>query len=95
MHHDPVWWMPLHAPYEKYLKSDVADCVNASSSGFAGSITAALYLKKFVPDHVPWLHFDFSAWNFTHRPGRPKGAEMLALRAVFEYLQQRFAVSSR
>lgn len=88
--HDPIWQMPLYQPYNKYLKSTIADCLNCSTSGYAGSITAALYLQKFVPNHIPWVHFDFTAWNFETRPGRPEGAEILALRTVFEYLKGRF-----
>ena len=89
--YDPIWLMPLHKPYEAMLKSDIADCLNSSTSGYAGSITAALYLQKFVPDHVPWLHFDFFAWNAQARPGRPKGAEIVALRGLFAYLKEQFA----
>lgn len=87
---DPMWLMPLHKPYEKMLKSDIADCVNCSTTGYGGSITAALYLQKFVPDEVPWIHFDATGWNHEPRPGRPKGAEMLAVRAVFAYLKDRY-----
>lgn len=89
-HHDPMWLMPLHKPYEKYLKSYVADCLNSSPTGSAGSITAALYLKKFVPDSIPWIHFDFYAWNDEARPGRPKGAEIMTVRTMFAYLKECF-----
>ncbi|TVP92191.1 MAG: leucyl aminopeptidase family protein [Thioalkalivibrio sp.] len=88
---DPVWGLPLHEGYRHMLKSDVADTVNSSSGGFAGAITAALFLKEFAPDGVPWLHFDLMAWNSRNRPGRPKGGEAMALRAVFGLLESRFA----
>jgi leucyl aminopeptidase len=87
---DPLWRLPLYDPYFKYLKSDVADCVNSASTGFAGAITAALYLKQFVPDTIHWMHFDLGAWNSEARPGRPKGADIFALRAVYLFLQQRY-----
>ncbi len=90
-HQDPLWRMPLYKEYEKYLKSDIADCINCSTNAFGGSITAALYLQKFVPDSIPWMHFDLSAWNYEARPGRAKGAEILALRAVWGYLKERFS----
>ena len=87
---DPLWRLPLYKDYFQYLKSDVADCVNSSSTGFAGAITAALYLQQFVPDTLPWMHFDLGGWNGRNRPGRPKGAEIFALRAVYSFLQDRY-----
>jgi leucyl aminopeptidase len=72
------------------LKSGVADMVNSADGGFAGAITAALYLEKFVPAGTPWLHFDTFAWNPAPRPGRPKGGEALGLRATWAMLRSRF-----
>ncbi len=80
---DEVWHLPLHRPYRKLLDSKVADLNNVSSGGFAGAITAALYLAEFVPDDLPWAHLDVMAWNASARPGRPEGGEALGLRAVF------------
>jgi leucyl aminopeptidase len=91
--HDPIWRLPLHKPYRQMLDSKVADIVNSASTPFAGSITAALFLQEFVPDHIPWVHFDLMAWNIRSQPGRPEGGEAMGLRAVFHYLQQRFAHS--
>lgn len=82
---DPVWRMPLWAPYEDMLASDIADTAN-SGGAFAGAVTAALYLQKFVPDDLPWAHLDTFAWRPAAKPGRPKGGEALGLRAVFGYL---------
>ncbi|MBS0003433.1 MAG: leucyl aminopeptidase family protein [Thioalkalivibrio sp.] len=90
---DPVWELPLHEGYRHMLKSDIADTVNSSSGGFAGAITAALFLKDFAPRDVPWLHFDVMAWNTRNRPGRPKGGEAMGLRAVLGLLEARFASS--
>lgn len=87
---DPVWRMPLWAPYRKMLDSYLADSLNSASSRHAGAITAALYLQQFVPDTTPWLHFDVYAWNDSDRPGRPRGGEAMALRAMFRMLQQRY-----
>lgn len=87
---DPLWRMPLWEPYEEILKSDVADFANAANTPMAGCITAALFLKKFVPDEIPWAHLDTYAWRDQARPGRPKGGEALGLRAIFELLQQRY-----
>ena len=87
---DPVWRLPLGAPYHDMLKSSLADMVNSADGGFAGAITAALFLEKFVPTGVPWAHFDTFAWNNASRPGRPKGGEALALRASWAMLRSRF-----
>ncbi len=87
---DPIWRLPLHAPYRDLLDSKVADIANASSGGYAGAITAALFLQAFVPRHIAWAHFDMMGWNVRARPGRPEGGEAMGLRAVAAYLQQRF-----
>jgi len=87
---DPLWRMPLWEPYDELYKSDVADFANASSSPMAGCITAALFLKRFVPDEIPWAHLDTWAWRDPGKPGRPKGGDALGLRAVFEALRRRY-----
>lgn len=87
---DPVWPLPLWQPYRKLLDSHVADLVNSAPSRHAGAITAALYLERFVPGDIPWIHLDTYAWNDADRPGRPRGGEAMGLRAVFELLQQRY-----
>jgi len=86
---DPLWRMPLWAPYMEMLDSDIADTSN-SGGAFAGAVTAALFLQKFVPDNVPWVHLDTFAWRPTSKPGRPKGGEALGLRAIFGYLAQTY-----
>ena len=88
---DPLWRMPLHAGYRRMLDSKVADINNAPNAPFAGSITAALYLKEFVPDDVPWAHIDMMAWNNATRPGRPEGGEAQAARAIFGTIEKRFS----
>ncbi len=87
---DPLWRMPLHGGYDDMLKSDIADLNNSPDGGFAGSVTAALFLQRFVPDGTPWLHLDTFAWRPVAKPGRPKGGEALGLRAVWAMLQERF-----
>jgi len=86
--YDPLWRMPLWRPYLRYLGSQVADLANAGSR-MAGSITAALYLQRFIPDNIPWAHLDVYAWNDQPRPGRPQGGEALGLRAVYAMLEAR------
>ena len=88
---DPVWRMPLWAPYNEMLSSDVADVVN-SGGRFAGAITAALFLQKFIESETCWAHIDTFAWMPSAKPGRPKGGEALGLRAVLGYLAQTYPV---
>jgi leucyl aminopeptidase len=87
---DPLWQLPLWRPYRRMLDSYLADFANAGASRHAGAITAALYLERFVPDGMPWLHLDTYAWNDADRPGRPRGGEAMGLRAVFAFLQNRY-----
>lgn len=86
---DPLWRLPLHTPYRNMLDSDIADLANSSASGYAGAITAALFLREFT-DTVPWVHFDIMAWNTRARPGRAKGGEAMAIRGVFHWLLDKF-----
>ena len=90
---DPFWRLPLHQPYREMLDSKIADIANASESSYAGAITAALFLKEFVPAGMPWAHFDLMAWNLKTQPGRPEGGEAMSLRAVFGWLEQRYTRS--
>ena len=87
---DPLWRLPLHRPYDDLLSSPIADTANAASSPQGGAITAALFLRRFVPDTVPWAHFDLMAWNQRARPGRPVGGEAMAFRATWAWLEERF-----
>ena len=87
---DPCWRLPLHDGYREYLKSDVADIVNAHANPYAGASVAALFLDRFVPEGIDWAHFDTFAWRPTAKPGRPKGGEALGLRAAWHMLKQRF-----
>lgn len=88
---DPVWRMPLWAPYSEMLDSDIADTANSGGS-FAGAVTAALFMQKFISDDTAWVHLDTFAWRPTSKPGRPKGGEALGLRAVFRYLTDTYPV---
>lgn len=89
---DPLWRMPLWDGYDDMLKSDIADMVNSADSPFAGSVTAALFLRRFVPPGAAWAHLDTFAWRPVVKPGRPKGGEALGLRAVFAALASRYPV---
>lgn len=86
---DPVWHMPLWAPYREELDSDVADIGNVG--GKAGMITAALYLQAFVGSEQDWIHLDIYAGRDSAKPGRPKSGFETGLRAVFIYLKERYA----
>ena len=88
---DPLWRMPLWDGYDEMLKSDIADIANATGSQMAGSVTAALFLRRFVPKDTAWAHLDTFAWRDKAKPGRPKGGDALGLRATFELLSRRYA----
>jgi leucyl aminopeptidase len=87
---DPVWRMPLWQPYADDLKSSVADVNHISSAPFAGSITAALFLQKFVDPGTSWVHFDMYAWNAKSRPGRKVGGEAQVIRGLLDLLSKRY-----
>ena len=88
---DPVWRMPLWAPYADSLDSDIADLRNDSAAwAQAGSVTAALFLKNFAPGTGAWAHMDIFAWNPRGRPGWPQGSEVQAIRACFDMLAARY-----
>jgi len=87
---DPLWRLPLWAPYDAWLNSKVADINNAPSGGFAGSITCALFLQRFVEAAQSWLHVDIYGWTPSAKPGRPEGGECQAARAIYALLSQRY-----
>ena len=87
---DPLWPMPLWQPYESMLSSKIADTNNAGSGGFAGSVTAALFLRKFVREAGTWVHLDIYGWAPEARPGRPVGGTDQAIRAVYGVLRDRY-----
>ncbi|WP_431281558.1 leucyl aminopeptidase family protein [Humitalea sp. 24SJ18S-53] len=82
--HDPVWQLPLHSSYDSWLDSSVADMNNVASKPMAGAVIAALFLRRFVPEGVPWAHIDTYAWNDTSRAGRPEGGECPGLRTLLD-----------
>jgi leucyl aminopeptidase len=87
---DPAWRMPLWQPYMAMLDSRIADINNAGSGGYAGSITAALFLSRFVPEGQSWLHADIFGWNPKDAPGRPEGGEAQAIRALYALFESRY-----
>jgi leucyl aminopeptidase len=88
--HDPLWHMPLWAPYHAGIESDIADIVNTGRGPQAGAINAALFLADFVPESIDWLHIDLYAWNDAARPGRPVGGEAQTVRTLLAWLAQRY-----
>ncbi len=82
---DPVWRMPFHSPYEAMIEPGIADLDNAPSGGFAGSVTAALFLRRFAGG-TRYAHFDIYGWNPTAAPARPKGGVGMGARALLAAL---------
>ena len=90
---DPVWRMPLWAPYEAMLDSRVADLNNVAAGPFAGAVVAALFLQRFVTRAKHWAHFDVYAWTQTPKPGRPEGGEIQTARMLFDMFRARYPAS--
>ncbi len=86
---DPLWRLPLWRSYAQMIETPVAD-LNNSGGSFAGSITAALFLRRFVEQAKSYVHFDIFAWTPSAKPGRPRGGEAQAMRAMFALLQERY-----
>ena len=89
---DPLWLLPLHQPYDRYL--DEGGHVALSSTGasrYGGAITAALFLQRFLQKPVPWAHIDVMAWNLGNRPGHPRGGEAMGLRAALQLIEQKIS----
>lgn len=87
---DPLWQMPLWSPYDAMMSSKVADVNNAGSGGFAGSVTAALFLRRFVNQAAAWVHLDIYGWAPEARAGRSQGGTDQGIRAVYGLLKQRY-----
>jgi leucyl aminopeptidase len=87
--------MPLWDAYDALLDSKVADICNVSSGAFAGSITAALFLRRFVERTKSWAHFDVYAWTPSPKPGRPEGGEIQTARLLYALIEERFGQTAR
>ena len=85
---DPLWQLPLFAPYKRMLKTDHGALSSTGSSGYGGAITAALFLQHFAGDHLNWMHIDVMAWNLGNKPGRPRGGEAMGLRACYALIKE-------
>jgi len=88
---DPMWRLPLWRGYESALNSTIADLTNTPDYGYAGAITAALFLNRFVEKAASWVHFDIAAWTDRPKPGRRRGGEATALRALYALLKARYS----
>ena len=87
---DPLWRMPLWKPYKAKLSSKLADTNNVNTDGFAGSVTAALFLHRFVEKAAAWAHFDIYGWNPADKPWSPVGGEAQGIRALHHLLTRRY-----
>ena len=90
---DPLWRMPFWPPYDKLLKSSIADVNHIAEGSFAGSIIAALFLKRFVHNAKRFAHLDIFAWVPREQPGRPQGGEPQAARALFDFFRKELGTS--
>ena len=90
---DPFWRMPFWPPYDKMLKSSVADVSHIAEGAFAGSVIAALFLKRFVRQSKRFVHLDIFGWVPREQPGRPQGGEPQGARALYHYFRQELGQS--
>lgn len=88
---DPIWRLPLFEEYNDLFTSTIADVSNASEQPYAGAITAALFLQRFITPGLPWAHFDVMAWNLGMKPGKPEGGEANGIRAVGHFLRAKYS----
>jgi len=91
---DPVWRMPLWDPYDKLLDGKTGNLSNISGGPFAGSITAALFLRRFVEKTKSWVHFDIYAWNPTPKSARPEGGDVQTARLLFDLMEARYGAKA-
>lgn len=89
---DPVWRMPFHTPYETMIEPGIADLDNAPKGGFAGAITAALFLRRFVTETPRYMHFDMYGWQPSGAPARAKGGVGQGTRALFAALPKALSI---
>ncbi len=92
---DPAWRLPLWDAYDSGLDGKISDVVNVTSHAFAGSITAALFLRRFVVDPKRWAHFDVYCWNGATKPARPEGGEIQIARLLYDLVEARVAERSK
>ena len=87
---DPLWRMPFYEPYEAMIEPGIAHLDNAPKGGFAGSITAALFLRRFVEKTKSFVHLDLYGWTPSAKPGRPKGGACQSARAMLSVIETRY-----
>jgi leucyl aminopeptidase len=90
---DPLWRMPFWKPYDRLLKSAIADVNHIAEGSFAGSVIAALFLKRFVSKAKRFAHLDIFGWVPREQPGRPQGGEPQAARALYQFFRRELGVS--
>ena len=87
---DPLWRMPFWSPYESFIEPEVADLDNAPKGGFAGAITAALFLRRFVEKAKYFVHFDLFAWAPVAKPSQSQGGACQSARAMLSVIEKRY-----
>lgn len=87
---DPLWRMPLWAPYNSMMASKIADINHITKGGFAGSVTAALFLARFVERTKSWVHLDVFGWAPAEKPWVQIGGEAQGIRALFSVIKSRY-----
>jgi leucyl aminopeptidase len=88
---DPLWRFPLSPAYDKLIDSPIADMKNIGPR-YAGSITAAQFLKRFIEEGVKWAHLDIAGMVWADKPGGTwdKGATGYGVRLIDRFVADRF-----
>jgi leucyl aminopeptidase len=91
---DHMWRLPLWRGYDNWIEGKVANLTNSADAPYAGAITAALFLKRFVTETRSYAHFDIAAWTDRAKPGRPLGAEAQCIRTLYSLVKERFGTKT-
>jgi leucyl aminopeptidase len=85
---EKLWQLPLYDEYKSFLKSEVADLINAGAKGEAGSSAGGMFLKEFIDKGRAWAHLDIAgpAWLTSEVPEIPKGGTGFGVRTLLYYL---------
>ncbi|WP_051321526.1 leucyl aminopeptidase [Chrysiogenes arsenatis] len=88
-YHEALWQMPAFAEYDEQLKSEYADMQNVGGKE-AGTITAGLFLQRFIPEGTRWMHLDVAgtAWDVKKEYFEGKGATGSGVRAFYALIKQ-------
>ena len=89
---EKVWRMPLHEDFDKELDSPFVDLKNITNSRYGGSVTAAQFLQRFIPENTKWAHLDIAGvtWKNNGDIMNNKGATGFGLTLISDFIENYF-----